>query len=206
MDEGPLTAETPRDAGARIEGLLDELAESLDPRAYGAVEDLVRQLTDLYGAALERVVALLGEEAPELLTRLADDELVASLLIVHGIHPADLETRVQSALQSVRPFLAHHAGDVELLAIDPEAGAVRLRLLGSCDGCPSSSVTLQLAVERAIGEAAPEIVRIDVDEVDDAVPAAARLRTPVALTRKPLYDSCPSELTLVADGPGVESS
>ena len=64
----------------------------------------------------------------------------------------------------MRPFLAHHDGDVELLAVDPDAGAVVLRLLGSCDGCPSSAVTLQLAVERAIVEAAPEIVRIDVDD------------------------------------------
>ena len=62
----------------------------------------------------------------------------------------------------MRPFLAHHDGDVELLGIDPDAGAVKLRLLGSCDGCPSSSVTLQFAVERAIVEAAPEISRIDV--------------------------------------------
>ena len=66
--------------------------------------------------------------------------------------------RVEAALESVRPFLAHHDGDVELLDIDPDAGAVLLRLLGSCDGCPSSAVTLQLAVERAIVDAAPEIV------------------------------------------------
>ena len=51
-----------------------------------------------------------------------------------------------------------HGGDVELLDVDEDAGAVHLRLLGSCDGCPSSAVTLQHAVERAIVEAAPEIV------------------------------------------------
>ena len=97
-------------------------------------------------------------------TRLVDDDLVASLLLVHGLHPESLAHRVEEALARCGRLLAAHGGDVELLGIDDEAGAVRLRLLGSCDGCPSSSVTLQLAVERAIVEAAPEIVRIDVDQ------------------------------------------
>jgi Fe-S cluster biogenesis protein NfuA len=81
----------------------------------------------------------------------------------------------------VRPFLATHGGDVELLAIDEAVGAVQLRLLGSCDGCPSSAITLQMAVERAIVEAAPEIMRID---VADATPAAG-VDTPISLTSKP---------------------
>jgi Fe-S cluster biogenesis protein NfuA len=67
---------------------------------------------------------------------------------------------------------------------------VLLRLLGSCDGCPSSAVTLQQAVERAIHEAAPEIVTIDVEESQ----ASSDLSVPVALGRKPTYDSCPSEV------------
>ena len=70
---------------------------------------------------------------------------------------------MEAALASVRPLLSSHGGDVELLELDEEVGAVRLRLLGSCDGCPSSAITLQSAVEGAILKAAPEIVCIDVD-------------------------------------------
>jgi Fe-S cluster biogenesis protein NfuA len=73
-----------------------------------------------------------------------------------------------------------------LLDIDADAGAVRLRLLGSCDGCPSSTLTLQTAVERAIVEAAPEIVVIDLDQPASAVP--------IALTSKPVYEECPAEM------------
>ncbi len=189
MDEAP----DPRDVGDRIERLLDDLDSRLDPRAYEAVEDLVRLLTDLYGGGLARVIELAGASAPDLLDRMADDELVASLLIVHGLHPSDLTARIATALESVRPFLAHHDGDVELIDVDADAGAVRLRLLGSCDGCPSSSVTLKLAVERAIVEAAPEIVRIDVDDAG-AAPVLAGPVTPVSLSRKPIYDACPTEL------------
>jgi Fe-S cluster biogenesis protein NfuA/nitrite reductase/ring-hydroxylating ferredoxin subunit len=68
---------------------------------------------------------------------------------------------VESALESVRPYLGTHGGDVELLEVNDE-GVVRLRLLGSCDGCPSSSVTLELAVESAVEAAAPEVTSIEV--------------------------------------------
>ena len=80
--------------------------------------------------------------------RLADDDLVASLLVLHDLHPLDLDDRVRAALDSVRPYLGSHGGDVEVLDIDGDAGVVSLRMLGSCDGCASSSVTLELAVQR----------------------------------------------------------
>ena len=109
--------------------------------------------------------------------------------MVHGLHPATLETRVERALEAVRPVLGAHKGDVELVDIDPAANAVKLRLLGSCDGCPSSTITLQMAVEKAILEAAPEIEIIDVEQ-----PSAAVVTTPVMLTKKPVYDQCPAEV------------
>jgi Fe-S cluster biogenesis protein NfuA len=177
-----------RAVGDRIEQLLDELRASAEPRSYALIEELLRSVTDLYGAALARVLEVAGGLDPTLTSRLVDDELVASLLLVHGLHPESTEARVAEGLAKVRPFLAQHGGDVELLDVDLDAGAVLLGLLGSCDGCPSSAVTLQQAVERAVVEAAPEIVRIDVRQ-----PAAAPA-TPVALGRKPEYQSCPAEV------------
>ena len=115
---------------------------------------------------------------------------MASLLLVQGLHPESIDNRVEAALVSVRPFLAQHGGDVELLGIDDERGAVKLRLLGSCDGCPSSASTLQGAVEAAIIEAAPEIVQIVVEEPD---PPAVRV--PISLGAKPAYDECPVEVS-----------
>ncbi len=182
-----------RAVGDRIERLLDELQAAVGPRPFEAVEELVRLVTDLYGAGLARVLELVKESAPALLDRLSDDELVASLLVVHGLHPRTVDERVRAALDSVRPFLAHHDGDVELLAVDADAGVVRLRLVGNCDGCPSSAVTLHLAVERAILEAAPEIDCIDVADQTPA-PVLAGVQTPVAIIRKPVFDACPTEL------------
>jgi Fe-S cluster biogenesis protein NfuA len=174
-----------RAVGDRIESLLDELRAATDPRSYELAEELLRLVTELYGAGLSRLVEL----APDRTDAFLGDELVASLLLVHGLHPDALVTRVERALDSVRPFLGQHGGDVELLDIDETAGAVHLRLLGSCDGCPSSAITLQHAVEGAIVEAAPEIVIIDVEQ-----PSTDSVSVPIELGRKPVYEVCPTEL------------
>ena len=179
-----------RASGERIEQALTELQATADPRSLNLAEELLRLVSDLYGAGLARMAEITGARAPELIADFAADELVASLLLVQGLHPDPLEVRVEGALESVRPFLGRHGGDVELLAVDDELGAVKLRLLGSCDGCPSSAATLQGAVEAAILEAAPEVTRIVVDEPTASPPA------PIALGVKPLYDACPTEVVI----------
>jgi Fe-S cluster biogenesis protein NfuA len=173
-----------------MEQALEELHATGDARLINLAEELVRLVSELYGAGFARTVDLAREHAPGLIDVLAADELVASLLLVQGLHPRSLDDRVEGALVSVRPFLAQHGGDVELLGIDDELGAVKLRLLGSCDGCPSSASTLRGAVEVAIVEAAPEIVRIVVEE-----PTPAAVRIPVSLGAKPLYEDCPAEVS-----------
>ena len=70
------------------------------------------------------------------------------------------QRRVSDALDSVRPYLGSHGGDVSLLGVDD--GVVRLQFQGSCKSCPSSAVTLELAVEDAVRAAAPEISSIEV--------------------------------------------
>lgn len=160
--------------GERIGTLLDALGAG-GAVARGRAEDLVRQVTDMYGSGLERILEILAEQGKlddGTLSALAADELVSGLLIIHGLHPDSMETRVAGALDSVRPYLGSHGGDVELLDVSPE-GVVRLKLLGTCQGCPSSSVTLKFAVEEAIETAAPEVTAIEVVEAERqaAVPA-----------------------------------
>ena len=158
------------DSSADLRATGDRINTLLEASSAGGVvareraEELVRLVADLYGAGLERVMTILHETGhldDDLLDTLAGDDLVASLLLVHDLHPYDVTTRVELALEGVRPYLGSHGGDVELLDVSDDA-VVRLRLLGSCDGCASSSVTLKLAVEGAIEAAAPEIVGIEV--------------------------------------------
>jgi Fe-S cluster biogenesis protein NfuA/nitrite reductase/ring-hydroxylating ferredoxin subunit len=157
-------APDPASCGEHIELLL-EASAAAGPVARERAEELVRLVVELYGAGLERVMELAYENgalSDELLDALANDQLVSSLLLVHGLHPYGVEERVERALDDVRPYLGSHGGDVRLLEVTDD-GVVRLEMLGSCDGCASSSVTLELAVDGAIRAAAPEIVTIEVD-------------------------------------------
>jgi len=152
-----------RAIGDRIETLL-EASSSGGTVARERAEELVRLLSELYGAGLLRMMEILDEHGvltDPVLDALAGDDLVASLLLIHDLHPEDVSTRVERALDSVRPYLGSHGGDVELLGITDE-GVVRLRLLGSCDGCSSSAATMSLAIEDAISQAAPEVTGFDV--------------------------------------------
>lgn len=153
-----------RALSARLDTLLEGLEDLPDPDVAGRVDELVSAIVELYGTGLERMVRSLCAEdgGEERVRRLAEDELVAHLLLLHDLHPDDVDTRVQRALDDVRPYLGSHAGGVEYRGVDGD-GVAHLRLEGSCDGCPSSSVTVKLAVERAVLEAAPEVGSVEVE-------------------------------------------
>ena len=174
-----------RAAAERIEGLLAEVGALGDAQVRAKAEELVRLLMSLYGAGLDRIMEIIagdsggdgggsaggaGAAADRIFDRLADDGLVSSLLVLHGLHPVELETRVRRALDGVRPYLGSHGGDVKLLGV--EDGVVRLRLEGACHGCPSSAITMKLAVEHAIEKAAPEVTGIEVEGLESAAAGA----------------------------------
>jgi Fe-S cluster biogenesis protein NfuA len=85
------------------------------------------------------------------------------MLLLYGLHPLDLETRVVQALDKVRPSLNLHEGGVELIGISE--GVVHLSLQGNCDGCASSAATLKQTIETAIYAAAPDVAAIEVEGV-----------------------------------------
>ncbi len=161
-----------RQVGDRIEAVLGEMRATADPRLIGQAEELVRLLMEFYGAGLERAIEVVWADGEDqaALDRMVGDELVASLMLLHGLHPLSVEDRIQGALDKVRPYLGSHAGGVEYLGLDDE-GVVHLKLQGSCEGCPSSTLTVKLAIERAILEAAPEVIRVEVPGVTDRPPA-----------------------------------
>jgi Fe-S cluster biogenesis protein NfuA len=176
-----------QNVGESIERKLEELQARADPRVFDQCVELLQLVSELYSAGLARVMELADRHAPDLVAHITADQLLASLLVANGLHPDDVNVRIGRALESVRPFLAGHGGDVELLDVDERVGAVYLRLLGSCDGCPSSAVTLRMTVERAIIEAAPEIGIIDVEEPEATGVAepSHSVNTPISLGIKP---------------------
>lgn len=154
----------------QIEALVRKIENLADPEARATAVALVQALMEFHGAGLERlmeIVADTGESGYAVFDSLAKDDLVGNMLLLYGLHPTPLETRVTQALDKVRPYLDSHGGNVELLGIDN--GVVRLRMQGSCKSCPSSSMTLKLAIEEAIFAAAPDVVSIEAEGVSEPV-------------------------------------
>jgi Fe-S cluster biogenesis protein NfuA len=148
----------------RVESLIHEVERFPDPEMRARTQEILRAVIELHGAALERILdklAIARAAGARLINSLAEDEVVACVLVLHGLHPLDLETRVRQALDDVRPMLRSHGGNVELLSV--KGGVARLRMLGHCDGCPSSAMTLKLAIEQAIFDRAPDVTAIEVD-------------------------------------------
>jgi Fe-S cluster biogenesis protein NfuA/nitrite reductase/ring-hydroxylating ferredoxin subunit len=144
---------------ARIEGLLGNLETLPDPVARATATEVVAALLELYGEGLGRIVEVVAaRDDGTLAAALAGDELVAHLLLLHGLHPVPVEDRVRGALEEVLPYLESHGGSVELLGVHD--GVVQLRMQGSCSGCPSSAMTLKLAIEDAILKAAPDVEEV----------------------------------------------
>jgi Fe-S cluster biogenesis protein NfuA/nitrite reductase/ring-hydroxylating ferredoxin subunit len=150
-------------AGERIEELLASL-RSRGGAAADTAEELVRLLVGMYGDGLAAIMAALAEEGEPgraIIDRLTADPLVEGLLLLHGLHPLEVDARIQRALDQVRPYLGSHAGGVQYLGVTD--GVARLRLEGSCHGCPSSTVTVRLAIEGAVQDAAPEVTEVVVE-------------------------------------------
>jgi Fe-S cluster biogenesis protein NfuA len=164
-----------RDTGERIEQLLDEL-QSAEPACAAKAEEAVRLIVEFYGAGLTRLVEELGTQVT---TEVAGDPLVASLLLLHNLHPVPVETRIETALDTVRPYMGSHGGWIAFDGINDD-GVAHVTLQGSCSGCPSSLITMKSQVEQAVAEAAPELTGIDVEGVTE--PEA--VTTPVELTRR----------------------
>ena len=93
-------------------------------------------------------------------------------MLIHDLYPVPLDERVTDALDSVRPYMESHGGNVELLGI--ERGIARIRLEGSCEGCPASASTLELAIKTALDAAAPDLEGLVVEGAVAATPATPR--------------------------------
>jgi Fe-S cluster biogenesis protein NfuA/nitrite reductase/ring-hydroxylating ferredoxin subunit len=194
----------------RVQELQERLESAGDPETRAIADELLSAVVRMYGAGLERVVEVVAEadERHELARTLADDPLVATLLMIHDLHPVPLEARVAEALESVRPYMESHGGNVELL--DLVDGVARIRLQGSCSSCSASSVTLELAIKQALEDAAPDLDGLEVEGIEEAeagaVPTAAAVarieRLPLAPAPTPswfevdrLAGLAPGELT-----------
>ena len=152
----------------RIGELVGELENIADPEARASAKALVQLLLDLHCAGLERVMEIVaknGESGQRTIDDLGRDPLVSSLLVLYGLHPLDMESRVVQAVEKVQPRVRKGGGELELLGI--EGGVVRLQLQVTGHGCGSTGKTLKTMVEDALYEAAPDMNRLVIEGLDE---------------------------------------
>jgi Fe-S cluster biogenesis protein NfuA/nitrite reductase/ring-hydroxylating ferredoxin subunit len=168
METAPTVSadDRPEELLERVQELQDRLDSIGDTATQKIAEELVSAVVQMYGAGLERILERLlagGEAGEQIAVSLTDDPFLATLLLIHDLHPVPLEVRVQEALDSVRPYMESHGGNVELLSL--ENGVARIHLRGSCSDCSASAVTLELAIKQALEQAAPDLEGLEVEGV-----------------------------------------
>jgi Fe-S cluster biogenesis protein NfuA len=166
---------------ARVDELIRTL-EAADPRWQAVARELVQALLEFHRRGLAKLLEIVsqsGKTAEAIREACTHDDLVGQLLMLHGLHPKDLETRVRDALDQVRPKLLAFGADVELLDIADHA--LRLRLTSDCQSRPSSIDALKRAVAEAICGAASDVAEIEFvsDKEPHGQSSARLLRLPV---------------------------
>lgn len=167
---------SPDELLGRIQALTEELDQLPDERARELSQELLGAVVAMYGDGLQRIVTVISgarEAGAAILDELAQDGAVASLLLIHDLYPVSLSERVLDALETVRPYMESHGGNIELLGIDD--GVARLALRGTCNGCAASQATLELAIKQALEEHAPDLAGVDVEGVVDPAPRGFEL-------------------------------
>jgi Fe-S cluster biogenesis protein NfuA/nitrite reductase/ring-hydroxylating ferredoxin subunit len=160
--------------GERLQKLLAQVEALPYPGAKELIQDCMESVLGFYGAGLKRILQVVSEDGPEgrkVFRDLIHDDVVKGLLLIHDLHPLNLEARLLEALDKVRPYLKSHGGNVELISLENDVA--RLRLQGTCQTCASSSVTLELAIRHAIEQACPDLVHFEVEGVAQDKSAAS---------------------------------
>jgi len=152
----------------KIGELVQQLESIGDAASRAAAKELVQLLMDMHGASLERLLEVIfesGEPGGQIIDRLGRDPLVSSLLILYGIHPEDLQTRVERKLAQIASKLQKMGADASL--IDAKDGNVVVRIKVDGHACGSTARTVQATVEEAIYEAAPDLKSLLVEGAEE---------------------------------------
>lgn len=152
---------------------MGEIVEQLQSAPHSEAKDLAFELLDwvdgFHREAVVRIVSMLPGDATD---SLSEDPVVARLFetyLAEEEEAEDVAESLEEALDEIRPYLHSHGGEMEVLGVSN--GVVKLRLMGSCDGCPSSTLTLTQGVEKILQERWSGFRRIEVVEGAEEPPA-----------------------------------
>jgi len=171
----------------RMGAIVEQLESSSDPHSRALAKELLESLMALHGAGLERILEFAhnaGEPGRQLIEQCSRDELVSSLLLLYGLHPDDLPTRVRRALEKTQSFLESRGAHAEIISIGQD-GAIHVRLHHkAAGGCGSNEGSAKSALEVALLDAAPDATSLTIEDTglpDSGFVPIARLQTPRTL-------------------------
>jgi Fe-S cluster biogenesis protein NfuA len=154
----------------KIGGLVNDLETIADPAPRAAAKELVQLLMDLHGTGLERILEIVFQSVDggtRVIDELGGDPLVSSLLILYGLHPDELSTRVERKVKEIGSKLHKMGAAAQVVSVN--GGEVRLRLTVEGHACGSTSRTVQATVEEAIYEAAPDLTSLVIEGLEEPI-------------------------------------
>jgi Fe-S cluster biogenesis protein NfuA len=154
----------------RIGEIVEQLESNADPSTRAMAKDLVEALMAMHGAALQQILELAadaGEPGETFIRKCGRDDLISSVLLLYGLHPENLRSRVTYALEKTRNALRAQSASAELLSVSDD-GAVTVRLEVKSTGCGSSAASVKATLEAALYNAAPDAMSIVINETDAA--------------------------------------
>jgi Fe-S cluster biogenesis protein NfuA len=158
----------------RMGDLIGQIEATADPNTRALARDLLKSLMAIHGAALERILEIAaeaGEAGQAMIRKCGRDEVVGNLLLLYGLNPEDLHSRVTAALEKSRCYLESHAAKVDLVSAGDD-GTITLRLHITTRGCgsASASASVKSTLEAALLNAVPDATSIVVEETRAAEP------------------------------------
>lgn len=148
-----------------IQELIEEIDSLPDPDARQLMQECIREILSFYGQGIEKILSIISKSnhsaSQDIYNNLIEDSFVSGLLLIHDLHPLDLKTRLHQALSKVKPYMDSHGGSIEVVSLID--GIAKLKLSGSCKGCPSSAITLELGIKQAIEEHCPDLLGLEVE-------------------------------------------
>lgn len=168
-----MSAEGVEQALRRIEELIAALDSLPDPAAREPARALLEVVLDLHSLALARVTATIASEGgAALLQRLAEDEPVRAILLLHGLHPETVEVRVDRAIEELRPRFSVCGLGIKLVESNAKLARVRVRWTSEGPGRVDAAA-LREEIEAVIVEAAPDLETLEIEGLDETVAALA---------------------------------
>ena len=147
--------------------LISGLEEITDSKAQSSARELIQLVMELHCAGLEKMMEIIfaqGAAGAEIIDQLGRDRMVSSLLVLHGLHPEDVATRVSRAVELIAAKLRKQEVEVQLLSADEKT--VRVGAQTNAHACGSTAATVRAEIEDAIYEAAPEVESLVIEGLE----------------------------------------